>query len=132
MTWPVPIRVEASARTAIRTARLRLPRERAAQLGGDALLLGVGQLVEHRQAQRAGVIRFGPREVAAPEAQRREVGLQVDRDVLHVDEDPARAQPLEGGAPSRRIDRDRVQVPGRRPIAGQHRERAVDAGEQVR
>src|SRR5262249_25780240 len=58
----------------------------------DAVLLRFGQARIKRERKRARIVSLGVRELARPKTQAAEIGLGVQRYVVHVDADLCRAQ----------------------------------------
>ena len=75
-----------------------------------AILLFLAERGEHGQADRLVVVAFGLREVASRKPRAPVVGLQVHRDVVHVDADALATQRIEYGPAPLRIDTDHVEV----------------------
>src|SRR5712692_1212765 len=72
--------------------RVRGSRQHRQKLLYDAVLLRFGQAGIERERERARVVSLCVRELARPKSQAAEIGLGVNRYVVHVHADPGRVQ----------------------------------------
>src|SRR5262249_38611232 len=72
--------------------RVRGSHQHRHELLDDAVLLRFGKAGMEREREGARVVSLGVRELARPESQVAEIGLDVQRYVVNVDADPCRAQ----------------------------------------